>query len=55
VWRQYKDKFDGFRAQPHKAGLAATISGKNGGDLTRRFPTIAAAVLVLPAGLATAS
>jgi bifunctional non-homologous end joining protein LigD len=45
---QYEVKFDGFRAQLHKAGLAAALFGKNGGDLTRRFPTIAAAVLALP-------
>jgi hypothetical protein len=40
-------KLDGFRAQLHKAAGTATIYGKNGGDLTRRFPTIAAAVLAL--------
>jgi bifunctional non-homologous end joining protein LigD len=32
----------------HKAGQASTIYGKNGGDLTHRFPTIAAAALALP-------
>jgi bifunctional non-homologous end joining protein LigD len=45
---QYEVKLDGFRAQLHKAGHFATIFGKNGGDLTRRFPTIAAAILALP-------
>jgi hypothetical protein len=45
---QYEVKFDGFRAQLHIADQAATIYGKNGGDLTRRFPTIAEAILALP-------
>jgi len=45
---QYEVKFDGFRAQLHKADQTATIYGKNGGDLTRRFPMITAAVLALP-------
>jgi bifunctional non-homologous end joining protein LigD len=35
--------------QLHKAGLSSAIYGRNGGDLTRRFPRIAAAVLGLPA------
>ena len=43
----YEIKFDGFRAQLHNAG-GATSYGKNGGDLTRRFPTIAAVALALP-------
>ena len=43
----YEVKLDGFRAQLHKAGRAATIFGKNGGDLTRRFPTIAIEILAL--------
>jgi ATP-dependent DNA ligase len=47
---QYEVKFDGFRIQLHKVGLAATLFGRNGGDLTRRIPTIAAAVLALPTG-----
>ena len=42
-------KFDGWRVQLHKAGLYSAIFGRNGGDLTRRFPRIAAAVLGLPA------
>jgi bifunctional non-homologous end joining protein LigD len=41
-------KFDGWRAQLHKAGISSTIYGRNGGDLTHRFPRIAAAVLGLP-------
>jgi bifunctional non-homologous end joining protein LigD len=41
-------KFDGWRAQLHKAGISSTIYGRNGGDLSRRFPRIAAAVLGLP-------
>jgi hypothetical protein len=45
---QYELKFDGWRAQLHKTGRSAAIYGKNGGDLTRRFPTIATAVLALP-------
>jgi bifunctional non-homologous end joining protein LigD len=42
-------KFDGWRVQLHKTGASSTIYGRNGGDLTRRFPRIAAAVLGLPA------
>jgi bifunctional non-homologous end joining protein LigD len=41
-------KFDGYRVQLHKSGLSSSIYGKNGGDFTRRFPAIAAAVLGLP-------
>ena len=37
-------KHDGWRAQMHLSGGTATIYGKNGGDLTRRFRSIAAAV-----------
>jgi bifunctional non-homologous end joining protein LigD len=44
----YEVKLDGFRVQLHKVGLAATLFGKNGGNLTTRFPTIAAAVITLP-------
>jgi bifunctional non-homologous end joining protein LigD len=44
----YELKFDGCRVQLHKAGLSSVIYGRNGGDLTRRFPAIAAAVLGLP-------
>ena len=46
----YELKFDGYRVQMHKAGQTAAIFGRNGGDFTRRFPTIAAAVLALPVG-----
>jgi ATP-dependent DNA ligase len=42
-------KFDGWRVQLHKAGLSSAAYGRNSGDLTRRFPRIAAAVLGLPA------
>jgi bifunctional non-homologous end joining protein LigD len=45
----YELKLDGWLVQLHKAGVSSTIYGKNGGDLTRRFPRIAAAVLGLPA------
>jgi bifunctional non-homologous end joining protein LigD len=43
----YELKFDGYRVQLHKAGLSS-IYGRNGGDFTRRFPAVAAAVLGLP-------
>jgi bifunctional non-homologous end joining protein LigD len=46
---QFEVKFDGWRVQLHKAGVSSTIYGKNGGDLTCRFPRIGAAVLALPA------
>jgi ATP-dependent DNA ligase len=36
---QYEVKFDGFQVQVHKVGLADILFGKNGGDLTDRFPT----------------
>jgi len=44
----YELKFDGYRVQRHKAGLSSSIYGRNGGDFTRRFPVVAAAVLRLP-------
>jgi bifunctional non-homologous end joining protein LigD len=44
----YELKFDGYRVQLHKAGLSSSIYGRNGGDFTRRFPAVAAAVLGLP-------
>ena len=44
----YELKFDGYRVQLHKAGLSSSIYGKNGGDFTRRFPAVVAAVLGLP-------
>jgi bifunctional non-homologous end joining protein LigD len=44
----YELKFDGYRVQLHKAGLSSAIYGRNGGDFSRRFPAVAAAVLSLP-------
>ena len=44
----YELKFDGYLVQLHKAGLSSAIYGRNGGDFTRRFPAVAAAVLGLP-------
>jgi bifunctional non-homologous end joining protein LigD len=44
----YELKFDGYRVQLHKEGLSSLIYGRNGGDFTRRFPAVAAAVLGLP-------
>ena len=44
----YELKFDCYRVQLHKAGLSSAIYGRNGGDFTRRFPAVAAAVLGLP-------
>jgi bifunctional non-homologous end joining protein LigD len=41
-------KHDGFRAQLHLRAGVALVYGKNGGDLTRRFRAIAAAVEALP-------
>jgi bifunctional non-homologous end joining protein LigD len=42
-------KHDGWRAQLQLKDGKATVYGKNGGDLTRRFRAIAAAVERLPA------
>jgi ATP-dependent DNA ligase len=44
----YEVKLDGFRIQLHKVWLAVTLFGKNGGNLTTRFPTISAAIITLP-------
>jgi bifunctional non-homologous end joining protein LigD len=44
----YELKFDGYRVQLHKAGFSSSFCGRNGGDFTRRFPAIAAAILGLP-------
>jgi bifunctional non-homologous end joining protein LigD len=44
----YELKFDGYRVQLHKDGLSSAIFGRNGGDFSRRFPAVAAAVLGLP-------
>ena len=41
-------KFDGYRAQLHKAGKAAAIYSKNGRDFSNRFPGILHALLALP-------
>ena len=41
-------KFDGYRAQLHKAGKATVIYSKNGRDFSNRFPGIVHAVLALP-------
>ena len=44
---QYEVKLDGYRVQLHKVDRAVTIYSKNGSDFTRRFPSIATAVLGL--------
>lgn len=41
-------KLDGFRAQLHLRAGVAQVYGKNGGDLTRKFRTVAVAVAALP-------
>ena len=41
-------KHDGWRAQLHLTDGKVAIFGKNGGDLTQRFRSIAAAVAALP-------
>jgi hypothetical protein len=46
---QYELKFDGYSVQLHKGGASTAIYSRNGGDLSRRFPRIAAAVLGRPA------
>jgi len=48
----YEVKLDGFWVQLHKVGLAVTLFGKNGGNLTTRFSTIAAAAITLPKPIA---
>jgi bifunctional non-homologous end joining protein LigD len=48
VW-QYELKLDGYRVVLVKAGQGVTIYSKNGSEFTRRFPSIAAAALGLPA------
>jgi bifunctional non-homologous end joining protein LigD len=45
----YEVKFDGYRVQLHKVDKVTTIYSKTGALLTSRFPSIAAAVLGLPA------
>ena len=41
-------KFDGFRAQLHKAAGEAKIYSKNGHDFTPRYPAIVTALKALP-------
>ncbi len=41
-------KHDGWRAQIHLRAGSVIVFGKNGGDLTKRFPAIVAAVARLP-------
>ncbi len=42
-------KFDGWRAQLHKAGEQVVIFTRHGNDYTKRFPSIRESVLALPA------
>jgi bifunctional non-homologous end joining protein LigD len=41
-------KFDGYRAQLHKAGNSAIVYSKNGREFSNRFPGILHALLALP-------
>jgi bifunctional non-homologous end joining protein LigD len=41
-------KFDGFRAQLHKAGDEVAIFTRRGNDYTRRFPAIRDSLIALP-------
>ena len=41
-------KFDGFRAQLHKAGGEVAIFTRRGNDYTRRFPAIRDSLIALP-------
>jgi bifunctional non-homologous end joining protein LigD len=45
----HQPKLDGWRCQAVKVGSRITLYSRHGHDLTRRFPTIAAAVSKLPA------
>lgn len=45
----HQPKLDGWRCQAVKVGPKVTLYSRHGHDITRRFPTIAAAVLKLPA------
>ena len=45
----HQPKLDGWRCQAVKVGSRVTLYSRHGHDLTRRFPTIAAAVAKLPA------
>jgi len=44
----HEAKFDGWRAQLHKAGNEASIFTRKGNACTDRFPSIRDAVLSLP-------
>ena len=45
----HQPKLDGWRCQAVKVGSRVTLYSRHGHDLTRRFPTIAAAVAKIPA------
>jgi bifunctional non-homologous end joining protein LigD len=45
----HQPKLDGWRCQAVKVGSKVMLYSRHGHDLTRRFPTIAAAVAKLPA------
>ena len=45
----HEPKLDGWRCQAVKVGTKVTLYSRHGHDLTKRFPTIAAAVAKLPA------
>ena len=45
----HEPKLDGWRCQAVKVGPKVTLYSRHGHDITRRFPTIAAAVAKLPA------
>ena len=45
----HQPKLDGWRCQAVKVGKTVTLYSRNGNDLTKRFPTIAAAVAKLSA------
>jgi bifunctional non-homologous end joining protein LigD len=45
----YEIKCDGWRMQLHKRRRDVALFTKNGHDYTQRFPSIAAAVVALPA------
>ena len=49
----HQPKLDGWRCQAVKVGSRVTLYSRHGHDLTRRFPTIAAAVSKLPAKSST--
>lgn len=45
----HEPKLDGWRCQAVKMGAKVTLYSRHGHDLTKRFPTVAAAVAKLPA------